>query len=89
VAELVDALDSKSSVGNNMRVQVPPPAPRQNGVGLVLFFIAVLQTLMLVCKIGKQRVLSSFERVNWRVSMYHLVERDAKLTQTVILLSFL
>ncbi len=27
VAELVDALDSKSSESNLMRVQVPPPAP--------------------------------------------------------------
>lgn len=28
VAELVDALDSKSSVGNIVRVQVPPWAPK-------------------------------------------------------------
>ncbi len=27
VAELVDALDSKSSIGNNVRVRVPLPAP--------------------------------------------------------------
>ena len=26
--ELADVLDSKSSVGNNVRVQVPPPAPK-------------------------------------------------------------
>jgi hypothetical protein len=27
VAELVDALDSKSSFGNKVRVRFPPPAP--------------------------------------------------------------
>ena len=30
VVELADASDSKSDVGNNVRVQVPPSAPNKN-----------------------------------------------------------
>ena len=33
--ELVDEEDSKSFVGDNVRVRVPPPAPRRRGLRIV------------------------------------------------------
>ena len=38
VVKLVDALDSKSSEGNLVRVRVPPPAPVKSESDMVRFF---------------------------------------------------
>lgn len=53
VLELADGADSKSVVGNNVWVQVPPPAPL--GVCFILFLYSFLKVrgMVLWKKLGK------------------------------------
>ena len=51
VVELADALDSKSSVGNNVWVQVPPSAPN---LKMALGFLTLKPFLFICVKLFKK-----------------------------------
>ena len=57
VAELVDALDSKSSVGNNVRVQVPPRPPLS--LRLFMTYLSLLSRESTVRVPARKMLLSS------------------------------